>query len=358
MCPICQRHVYVAHINDHLDRHCQGKALDTNRLASVQPTQYGSQGSGSLQFATSAVPANLQHHGQQQECTAAHQQLELRHKGLAPEQGSLQWNPSTSTPDSSNQPAVPHALQHGMSLSAPSVHKAALEPGRITAAKPTFGLQPSMPAVNAAVVSGMGGQPGGVAHPTLMGQWTFHEFVTVEEEKALLRMLDTGPPDWVDSNFNGLHRGKAWGVKMSLSKRTVHPGGVAVPPLLQCLIPRMQQLPPLRTFNPNEANAIDYWRGIHHLKPHMDDRKLSTEVIVNLSLSGRAVMTFTKQPIAGNKAGNAGGQHQIRVLLPARSLQVLTKDARYRYTHGIAMDDVLDERRVSVTFRQSPLTVT
>lgn len=49
---------------------------------------------------------------------------------------------------------------------------------------------------------------------------------------------------------------------------------------------------------------------------------------------------------------------QIRVLLPARSLQVLTKDARYRYTHGIAMDDVLDERRVSVTFRQSPLTVT
>lgn len=63
-----------------------------------------------------------------------------------------------------------------------------------------------MPAVNAAVVSGMGGQPGGVAHPTLMGQWTFHEFVTVEEEKALLRMLDTGPPDWVDSNFNGLHR--------------------------------------------------------------------------------------------------------------------------------------------------------
>lgn len=107
------------------------------------------------------------------------------------------------------------------------------------------------------------------------------------------------------------YRGKAWGVKMSLSKRTVHPGGVAVPPLLQCLIPRMQQLPPLRTFNPNEANAIDYWRGIHHLKPHMDDRKLSTEVIVNLSLSGRAVMTFTKQPIAGNKAGNAGGQHQV-----------------------------------------------
>jgi len=46
---------------------------------------------------------------------------------------------------------------------------------------------------------------------------------------------------------------------------------------------------------------------------------------------------------------------QARVLLPPRSLQVMNGPARYRYTHAIACPDLLDARRVSLTFRQSPL---
>jgi hypothetical protein len=39
------------------------------------------------------------------------------------------------------------------------------------------------------------------------------------------------------------------------------------------------------------------------------------------------------------------------VLCPAA--QVLTQLSRYSYSHGIAREDLLDERRVSITFRHS-----
>ena len=37
-------------------------------------------------------------------------------------------------------------------------------------------------------------------------------------------------------------------------------------------------------------------------------------------------------------------------------MQVLTGRARYSFTHAIHLADLEDERRVSITFRQSPLT--
>ena len=69
------------------------------------------------------------------------------------------------------------------------------------------------------------------------------------------------------------HRGKRWGAEMDLSRRTVVEGSTAMPPLLSALITRMQQVPLLQHFQPNEANAIDYRKSLGHwLKPHVDDR--------------------------------------------------------------------------------------
>lgn len=45
--------------------------------------------------------------------------------------------------------------------------------------------------------------------------------------------------------------------------------------------------------------------------------------------------------------------NQIPNILPRRSLQLVTGDARYKYTHEIKESDLLDNRRISVTFRQS-----
>lgn len=38
--------------------------------------------------------------------------------------------------------------------------------------------------------------------------------------------------------------------------------------------------------------------------------------------------------------------------LPRRSLSIQTGQCRYDYTHAIANEDLLSERRVSITFRE------
>jgi hypothetical protein len=45
-----------------------------------------------------------------------------------------------------------------------------------------------------------------------------------------------------------------------------------------------------------------------------------------------------------------------KVLLKRSTLQVLTGKSRYDYSHGISNSDLLSERRISVTMRESPLT--
>ncbi len=42
-------------------------------------------------------------------------------------------------------------------------------------------------------------------------------------------------------------------------------------------------------------------------------------------------------------------------MLPPAARQILSGRARYNYTHGITNGDLLDPRRLSITFRFSPL---
>lgn len=106
---------------------------------------------------------------------------------------------------------------------------------------------------------------------------------------------------------------------------------------------------------PNEANAIDYRRaGGDYLKAHVDDRRLSREPIANLSIVGDCVMTYRREKRRGGVEGGDGAVE--RVLLKRRTLQVLTGKARYDYSHGIGNEDLLSDRRISITIRESPIS--
>jgi hypothetical protein len=103
---------------------------------------------------------------------------------------------------------------------------------------------------------------------------------------------------------------------------------------------------------PNEANAIEYRRSQGHwLQSHVDDRKLSKEPIANISIIGNCYMTYTNQAMNRNVAAS-----KERVWLPRRCLQILTGTARYDFAHGIDHADLVSDRRVSMTMRESPLT--
>ncbi|EFJ43731.1 hypothetical protein VOLCADRAFT_119009 [Volvox carteri f. nagariensis] len=218
-----------------------------------------------------------------------------------------------------------------------------------------------------------------VSHPALEGQYLVLEFVTPAEEAELLAMCDDPVlkpswSPWIGQMYGNATaqktRGKRWGVLPDYHRRGVAPVEHPLPPLLRILTERMRvQVGLLRCFQPNEANAIDYWRSRGSwLRPHVDDRILSGDLIVNLSLGGAAVMTFARERDK-DEGGHPGlQQHQqqqqhprqsagdeVRVRLAPRSLQILSRAARYSYTHAIAASDLLDARRVSITFRRSEL---
>lgn len=194
----------------------------------------------------------------------------------------------------------------------------------------------------------------------LPGLFIFEEFISLQEEEDIISMLDgrdlhadTFLP-WKPSKFNGKHCGKRWGVHCSLRDRKVYPQDNPLPPLLLNLIDRISQLQIMKGCVPNEANAIDYHKkNGDYLKNHVDDRQLSKEPIANLSLAGDCFMTFRLER-------HTAPQHfpkERKVLLKRRTLQILTSNARYDYSHGIQNEHLLSDRRISITMRESPLSM-
>mmetsp|Transcript_57298 Transcript_57298/g.63997 ORF Transcript_57298/g.63997 Transcript_57298/m.63997 type:complete len:391 (+) Transcript_57298:225-1397(+) len=189
------------------------------------------------------------------------------------------------------------------------------------------------------------------------GLYIYEDFITEEEESMILHgidIVDTLP--WKSARFNGKYIGKRWGVHCNLRDRRVDAPENPLPNIIQeIMLPKLERLLPTAVMKgciPNEANSIDYRRKLgHYLKDHVDDRKLSKESIANVSLAGDCYMTFKN--IAKHR--NIAVPEQ-KVLLKRRCLQVITGKSRYDFTHGISNQDLLTDRRVSITMRDSPLT--
>ena len=207
-----------------------------------------------------------------------------------------------------------------------------------------------------------------IEHKELPGLWLIYNFVTEEEEADLVLKLDTDQTAWHHSSFNGNTLSKSYGVKTQfgpahIEERIVRAndpekGELGVPIYLLPYIDRLKKfirksskafkMPTVLTsFKPNECNANCYLKSEgHSLTPHYDDRFLSGPILMNLSLHGRSRMTYSK--------GDSDAMHdKVIVDLPRRCLQLVTGDARYKYKHRINVEDVLDDKRISITWRQA-----
>jgi 2OG-Fe(II) oxygenase superfamily len=205
-------------------------------------------------------------------------------------------------------------------------------------------------------------------HPELPGLWLFHEFITEEEERSMVSDLDNDETSWHLSTFNGHCLSKSFGLKTQFGPAHVEErivrrndptkGERDIPDYLLPFVDRLRtfvknyskkfKLPAvLNSFLPNECNANCYLKSENHsLTPHYDDRFLSGPILMNLSLNGCSKMTYTK--------GNSEAVHDtVKVTLPRRCLQLVTGDARYKYKHRINAEDVVDQKRMSVTWRQA-----
>lgn len=224
------------------------------------------------------------------------------------------------------------------------------------------------------------------------GLYLLTDFLSEPEEAALTSWLDVGSQEWRHSSFNGECRSKNWGARTDLLHRRVRPADASLgeqdmPQELLSLAARLRdcvagsRVPPsvpqplvaaIKDFHPNEANANEYVRARgDSLTPHFDDRFLSGTLLVGLSLVGDCVMTYHEHPSArrgrsgcegccacGPRQGRAAARLPPgpgrRVLLPRRSVQVVTGKSRFEFTHSIHGGDLpASGRRLSVVLRQA-----
>lgn len=217
----------------------------------------------------------------------------------------------------------------------------------------------------------------------IKGLYTIYDFVTVEEEEALIKFLDSPDeivcPPWKASKFNGQCMSKGWGVKTVhgtyLNKRIGYvrqndasAGEPDLPKAFDWLVERVHELwhsfevemkgkdnsrtnivKEMKALKLNEGNANAYKKSQgHHLRPHVDDRFLSGPLLVNLSLAGRGSMRYQRESAVLEARRSELGAVQtgmvmhhteavdsIDVELPRRALQIVSGPARFDYEHSI-----------------------
>jgi alkylated DNA repair dioxygenase AlkB len=203
-------------------------------------------------------------------------------------------------------------------------------------------------------------------HPNLPGLWLIDNFISEEEENDIISRLNADKTPWHHSSFNGDCLSKCFGVRTQFGPSYIQERLVRVNDLskgeydipeyllpymdrLECFIKQFgkeYRLPSaLTSFSPNECNANCYVKSDkHYLTAHCDDRVLSGPVLMNLSLNGLSHMTYGNESV---------GHETVKVELPRRCLQLVTGPARFNYSHKINAEDIIDEKRMSITFRHS-----
>ena len=182
------------------------------------------------------------------------------------------------------------------------------------------------------------------AAPDIEGLTYIPDFITREEERALISSIDEQP--WL----NDLKRRvQHYGYRYDYKARTVT-GDAYLGPLPDWLQPLAQRLYKDGPFPavPDQAIVNEYLPG-QGISAHIDCVPCFADTIASLSLGSPTIMQFT-HPHTGEKRD---------LLLKERSLIVLSAEARYEWTHAIPArkSDIISgikvnrDRRVSLTFR-------
>ncbi|KAL4540055.1 hypothetical protein Ndes2437B_g01611 [Nannochloris sp. 'desiccata'] len=196
------------------------------------------------------------------------------------------------------------------------------------------------------------------------------DFVTVEEESALLAEVDTRP-------WNSLARRKVqhYGRPFNYLARTVDRSSPTdpFPPKCNAFLSRISALPHVQ--GPLDQLTInDYPLGIG-ISPHIETHSAFNDTIAALSLGSSAVMIFRRTITNSRKSEDKGEgegeccresgnipREQKALVLPPRSLLIMTGEARLAWAHYIphrrtdysvgGRDLPRGPRRVSFTYRK------
>lgn len=178
----------------------------------------------------------------------------------------------------------------------------------------------------------------------IKGLYLINDFISKLEAAELLSEIYEKP--WDNSlKRRTQHYGYSYNYKASqldLSKK-VEP----LPKFVQFILPRLKTENILKNYEPDQLIINEYTPG-QGITPHIDKISDFEDTICSLSLGCDIIMEFKK------------GNLKNEIILKENSLVILTKDARFLWTHSIPgrkSDKIngsvkLRKTRVSLTFRK------
>lgn len=174
------------------------------------------------------------------------------------------------------------------------------------------------------------------------GVFIIKEGVTEEQERFLMECLDK-ELGWKESQSG--RRKLEFGPKRNFKKKKVKlPENVGMPSVLAPLCDIASQFAVEKTekeFYIAEVSVLDYSANrLSGFDPHVDDTWLWGERIVGANLLSDAVFTFVNSESVS-----------VNVVLPRRSLFMMSGKSRYEWMHGIN-PCYIKGRRVSITMRE------
>ncbi|XP_034243811.1 alkylated DNA repair protein alkB homolog 8 [Thrips palmi] len=156
------------------------------------------------------------------------------------------------------------------------------------------------------------------------GMIVLEDFVTLEEEAALVQFLKWNDQEGQLKQRQVQHFGYEFRYGLNdVDDETPLENGI--PPICDFLQPRLATRGHSKwNFHPDQLTVNRYLPG-QGIPPHVDTHSVFEDPILSLSLLSDVVMEF--RDISGRK---------IPVLLPQRSLAIISGESRYGWTHGIA----------------------
>ncbi|XP_062983165.1 alkylated DNA repair protein alkB homolog 8 isoform X2 [Elgaria multicarinata webbii] len=159
------------------------------------------------------------------------------------------------------------------------------------------------------------------------GLRVIEELVSPEEERQLLESIDWAEDEVIPNVQKSLkhRRVKHFGYEFRYDNNNVDrdrplPGGL--PDICNTLLEKCLKMGYI-TEKPDQLTINQYEPG-QGIPPHIDTHSAFEDDIISLSLGAKIVMDF-KHPVG----------HATAVVLPQRSLLVMSGESRYLWTHGI-----------------------
>lgn len=180
----------------------------------------------------------------------------------------------------------------------------------------------------------------------ISGLYIISDFISETEEQDIIHNLDGDL--WTQSDRDPLRRIQLYGARYPNQPKNALPAfASSICKRIEDAVNELGTFPGISTYQLGDKRYtglfVNEYKSTDKLRFHFDDRQFFKEWLFGLSMLCPCYLSFKKPEQEASEA--------IHILIPDKSLYIMSGDARYKYQHGIIKGNILGDRRVSITVR-------